>query len=267
MATFRLALSAPDLSSTSPTSSPTTPSSALPTNEADVGRALLDAAANGHGEVVTHDESMTAGGLELQGGVEKLRAVSDFAPINTRVKRCVCPACRPPARPTSGGLRRSVESAYSTCSPWLPLYSRHKSKVSRSSGWCVASFMTHAPARWLGSGPSATTPAHSCAHASTSRSYHIFRYPILFFLLFIIYAEFSCYVLTRQVVNVFEYVVAWTGHKRVLRRQMRRAGTWREWVAAAEEMDKYLGFQAWKAVSGLCLSRLARESRDSMISG
>lgn len=89
MATFRLALSAPDLSSTSPTSSPTTPSSALPTNEADAGRALLDAAANGHGEVVTYGDDNTGGGTELQGGVEKLRAVSDFAPINTRVKRCV----------------------------------------------------------------------------------------------------------------------------------------------------------------------------------
>jgi hypothetical protein len=115
--------------------------------------------------------------------------------------------------------------------------------------------------------PRRLQPTHAPTPPSTSRSYHIFRYPILFFLLFIIYAEFSCYVLTRQVVNVFEYVVAWTGHKRVLRRQMRRAGTWREWVAAAEEMDKYLGFQAWKAVSGRCLSRLARESRDSMISG
>lgn len=90
MATFRLALSAPDLSSTSPGSSPSSPSTALPTNEADAGRALLDAAANGHGEVVTHADA--AGAALEQKGVEKLRAVSDFAPINTRVKRCVPPA-------------------------------------------------------------------------------------------------------------------------------------------------------------------------------
>lgn len=101
--------------------------------------------------------------------------------------------------------------------------------------------------------------ADACSR--TARSYHLFRYPILFVLLFIIYAEFSCYVLTRQIVNVFEFVVAWTGHKRVLRRKMRRATTWKDWVAAAKEMDAYLGFDAWKAVSTACASSVVEEGR------
>lgn len=95
---FRLALSAPDLSASSP-DSPSIPSKSLSTNEADVGRALLDASANGYGQVATHADSTsgTAGSAE-QEGVEKLRAVSDFAPIHTRVKRCAQPSSFSTAR-------------------------------------------------------------------------------------------------------------------------------------------------------------------------
>lgn len=93
-----------------------------------------------------------------------------------------------------------------------------------------------------------------------SRSYHLFRYPILFILLFIIYAEFSFYVLIRQIVNAFEYVVAWTGHKQVLRKKMRTASSWDEWRGAALEMDGYLGFDAWKTVSAAFLVRLWRKT-------
>lgn len=101
-----------------------------------------------------------------------------------------------------------------------------------------------------------------CPHPS--RSYHLFRYPILFILLFVIYAEFSFYVLIRQIVNAFEYVVAWTGHKQVLRKKMRTASSWDEWRGAALEMDGYLGFDAWKTVSAAFLVRLWRETDDDV---
>jgi hypothetical protein len=66
------------------------------------------------------------------------------------------------------------------------------------------------------------------------------------FIFFIIYMEFSAYILTRQVVNVFEWVVAWRGHKRQLRRQLRRAKTYGEWITIAKELDRYMGFDDWK---------------------
>ena len=56
------------------------------------------------------------------------------------------------------------------------------------------------------------------------------------------------YVCVRQVVNVFEYMLAWTGHKRVLRQRLRAATTWDQWKAAATEMDQHLGFEEWKGV-------------------
>lgn len=68
------------------------------------------------------------------------------------------------------------------------------------------------------------------------------------FLFFIIWLEFSAYVLTRQVVNVSEWLVAWRGHKRQLRRKLRKAETYEQWKATAKELDRYLGFDEWKEI-------------------
>ncbi|WVQ79253.1 hypothetical protein IAT38_001349 [Cryptococcus sp. DSM 104549] len=84
--------------------------------------------------------------------------------------------------------------------------------------------------------------------ASQGLTYHLIRWPLLFFIFFIIYCEFSAYVLTRQVVNLFEWLVAWRGHKAKLRRELRKAKTYDEWVVAAKKLDSYLGFDEWKEV-------------------
>jgi hypothetical protein len=62
----------------------------------------------------------------------------------------------------------------------------------------------------------------------------------------IISFEFNAYVFTRQIVNVFEYIVAWRGKKGKLRQDLRQAKTYEEWKAAARRMDKMLGFEEWK---------------------
>jgi hypothetical protein len=62
----------------------------------------------------------------------------------------------------------------------------------------------------------------------------------------IISFEFNAYVITRQVVNVFEYAVAWRGKKGKFRQDLRQAKTYEEWKAAARRMDKMLGFDEWK---------------------
>ena len=64
----------------------------------------------------------------------------------------------------------------------------------------------------------------------------------------IIYFEFGAYVVIRQIVNAFEWLVAWRGHKQSLRQEMRNAKTYEEWIQAAKKMDKYLGFDEWKNV-------------------
>ncbi|ODN78595.1 patatin-like phospholipase domain-containing protein [Cryptococcus amylolentus CBS 6039] len=81
---------------------------------------------------------------------------------------------------------------------------------------------------------------------SQGLTYHLIRWPLLFFFFFIIYLEFSAYVVTRQVVNVFEWLVAWRGHKAKLRRELRKAKTYEEWTAAALKLDEHMGFEDWK---------------------
>lgn len=66
------------------------------------------------------------------------------------------------------------------------------------------------------------------------------------FLFLIIGIEFYAYVVTRQIVNVFEWLVAWRSDKRQLRRDLRKAKTYEEWKRIAKQLDKYLGFDEWK---------------------
>lgn len=66
------------------------------------------------------------------------------------------------------------------------------------------------------------------------------------FLFLIIGVEFYAYVLTRQVVNVFEWLVAWRGEQRHLRRELRKAKNYDEWVRIAKQLDACLGFDDWK---------------------
>lgn len=92
------------------------------------------------------------------------------------------------------------------------------------------------------------------------------------FIFFIIYMEFSAYILTRQVVNIFEWVVAWRGHKRQLRRQLRKAKTYGEWITIAKELDRYMGFDDWKENEDdgyfdyTLVRELEQQSRDLLIS-
>ena len=76
--------------------------------------------------------------------------------------------------------------------------------------------------------------------------HHCFRLPSQGFIFLIISVEFGAYVLTRQVVNVFEWLVAWRGYKRHLRLNLRNAKTYEEWAEAAKKLDNYLGFDEWK---------------------
>lgn len=68
------------------------------------------------------------------------------------------------------------------------------------------------------------------------------------FIFTIIYFEFGLYVVIRQIVNAFEYLVAWRGYKSSIRAEMRKAKTYDEWVDAAKKLDTYLGFDEWKDV-------------------
>jgi hypothetical protein len=68
------------------------------------------------------------------------------------------------------------------------------------------------------------------------------------FIFFIISLEFGAYVATRQIVNVFEYILAYRSRRGRLRGELRKAKTYDEWKAIAKRMDAELEFDEWKEV-------------------
>ncbi|GAA5981920.1 hypothetical protein JCM11641_001942 [Rhodosporidiobolus odoratus] len=110
-------------------------------------------------------------------GVEKIRAVSDFAPIREKIRR--------------GPKRR---------------------KDVVREGW----------------------------------AYHVSRWPLLFLIFTIIFIEFLCYLLVRQMVNVIEFFSSWHGERGRLRVALRKARTFEEWKQRALSLDSYLNLSTWK---------------------
>lgn len=54
------------------------------------------------------------------------------------------------------------------------------------------------------------------------------------------------YLATRWYIWVYEHFFAWRGRRETLRRNMRQTSSYRDWVAAARELDGFLGRQAWR---------------------
>lgn len=60
--------------------------------------------------------------------------------------------------------------------------------------------------------------------------------------------DLVCYLTTRYFVSFYEYYFTWTGTRRDLRRKLKSATTYDEFIDKAETLDKYLGNENWKAV-------------------
>lgn len=56
----------------------------------------------------------------------------------------------------------------------------------------------------------------------------------------------AAYVLTRYYIWFYEYFISWRGRREQLRRNMRATSNYRDWRAAARELDDFLGNSAWK---------------------
>ncbi|KAF9057597.1 acyl transferase/acyl hydrolase/lysophospholipase [Panaeolus papilionaceus] len=76
----------------------------------------------------------------------------------------------------------------------------------------------------------------------------LLRWPLLCFIFIFIMAEFSLYVIIRQLVNAKEWITAWRGQKGVLRKKLRSATNYEEWKKAASDLDDFLDFQQWKRI-------------------
>ncbi|KIY49217.1 patatin-domain-containing protein, partial [Fistulina hepatica ATCC 64428] len=76
----------------------------------------------------------------------------------------------------------------------------------------------------------------------------LLRWPLLIFIFLFIAAEFSFYVIIRQLVNTKEWISAWRGQKGLLRKKLRSSQNYEQWKAAALTLDEYLQFDEWKKV-------------------
>ncbi|KAH8894847.1 Arf-domain-containing protein [Thozetella sp. PMI_491] len=54
------------------------------------------------------------------------------------------------------------------------------------------------------------------------------------------------YLVTRTYIALYEQWVTWRGTRERLRRAMRATGNYRDWVAAARQLDEFLGNSRWK---------------------
>ncbi|GAA5822287.1 hypothetical protein JCM11251_006289 [Rhodosporidiobolus azoricus] len=129
------------------------------------------------GSPIHASASENGGGSGPSPGVEKISAVSDFAPIKQKVRR--------------GPKRR---------------------KDVVREGW----------------------------------AYHVSRWPLLLLIFFIIFVEFLCYLVVRQMVNIIEFFGAWRGERGRLRLALRNAETYEEWKETALKLDAHLGLSQWK---------------------
>ncbi|KAI0971818.1 lipase [Xylaria arbuscula] len=76
--------------------------------------------------------------------------------------------------------------------------------------------------------------------------YGLLKWPFLFSVVLWILGLGTAYLATRSYIFLYEHYIAWTGRRERLRRTLRAASSYRDWVRAAKEMDAYLGNEQWK---------------------
>lgn len=76
--------------------------------------------------------------------------------------------------------------------------------------------------------------------------YGLLKWPFLLFVSGWVLGLALAYVLTRYYIWFYEYFISWRGRREQLRRNMRATSGYREWRAAARELDEFLGNSAWK---------------------
>lgn len=76
--------------------------------------------------------------------------------------------------------------------------------------------------------------------------YGLLKWPFLLFVSGWVLGLSLAYVLTRYYIWFYEYFISWRGTRERLRRNMRATSSYREWRAAARELDEFLGNSAWK---------------------
>lgn len=78
-------------------------------------------------------------------------------------------------------------------------------------------------------------------------TYSFAKYPLLLFIFGWIGFLGTCYAFTRLYIWLYEQYVTWRGQRDRLRKALRKQDHYEGWVKAAEELDRHLGNDKWKA--------------------
>ncbi|KAF2155948.1 patatin-domain-containing protein [Myriangium duriaei CBS 260.36] len=78
-------------------------------------------------------------------------------------------------------------------------------------------------------------------------TYKLLKWPLLLGVAGWIIGLGMTYLLTRVYIYLYEQTVTWRGRRQKLRAGMRSKTNYQDWVAAANELDDYLGNDKWKA--------------------
>ncbi|QGI62518.1 hypothetical protein CEK26_006481 [Fusarium fujikuroi] len=76
--------------------------------------------------------------------------------------------------------------------------------------------------------------------------YQLSKWPLLFFVFAWLGGLVVAYLSTRLYIWVYEHFFTWRGQRERLRRNLRNASKYDDWVSAAKELDNYLGRQTWR---------------------
>lgn len=76
--------------------------------------------------------------------------------------------------------------------------------------------------------------------------YQVSKWPLLFLVFAWLAGLGLLYLSTRWYIWLYEHFFTWRGQRQRLRSNMRQTANYKDWVAAARELDAHLGRQAWK---------------------
>lgn len=76
--------------------------------------------------------------------------------------------------------------------------------------------------------------------------YQLFKWPLLFFVFAWLGGLSIAYLSTRWYIWMYEHFFTWRGERQTLRSNMRRTYSYKDWVAAARDLDNHLGRQTWR---------------------
>ncbi|KJZ72962.1 Patatin-like phospholipase-containing protein [Hirsutella minnesotensis 3608] len=76
--------------------------------------------------------------------------------------------------------------------------------------------------------------------------YQLSKWPLLFFVFGWLGWLTIAYLATRYYIWGYEHFFTWRGRRETLRRNMRKTSSYRDWVAAARDLDNFLNRQTWR---------------------